>query len=38
VMSEESDDLRWFGVDEQPEDLDLAVRRMVEAAVDGHPM
>jgi 8-oxo-dGTP pyrophosphatase MutT (NUDIX family) len=38
VMSEESDDLRWFGVDDLPEDLDLAVRRMVETAVDGHPM
>jgi 8-oxo-dGTP pyrophosphatase MutT (NUDIX family) len=38
VMSEESDDLRWFGVDELPENLDLAVRRMVESAVEGHPM
>jgi 8-oxo-dGTP pyrophosphatase MutT (NUDIX family) len=38
VMSEESDDLRWFEVDDLPPDLDDAVRRMIDTAVGGHPL
>lgn len=36
VISDESDDLRWFSVDALPPDLDDAVRRMIATAVDGH--
>ena len=33
VMSEESDDLRWFGVDGLPDDLDDSVRALLAAAL-----
>jgi 8-oxo-dGTP pyrophosphatase MutT (NUDIX family) len=35
VMSDESDDLRWFALDDLPPDLDRAVRAMINAAVGG---
>jgi 8-oxo-dGTP pyrophosphatase MutT (NUDIX family) len=35
VMSAESDDLRWFPVDDLPADLDAAVRAMVATALGG---
>jgi 8-oxo-dGTP pyrophosphatase MutT (NUDIX family) len=35
VMSEESDDLRWFALDALPEGLDASVRALIEAANDG---
>ena len=38
VMSDESDDLRWFSIDDLPRGLDDAVRRMIDTAVAGHPM
>jgi 8-oxo-dGTP pyrophosphatase MutT (NUDIX family) len=38
VMSDESDDLRWFGIDALPPGLDDAVRAMISTAVTGHPM
>jgi 8-oxo-dGTP pyrophosphatase MutT (NUDIX family) len=33
VMSEESDDLRWFSLDELPADLDDSVRNLIRAAI-----
>jgi len=33
VISEESDDLRWFGLDELPTDLDDSVRALIAAAI-----
>ena len=38
VMSDESDDLRWFAVDALPEGLDASVRALIEAATDGRVM
>jgi hypothetical protein len=35
VMSDESDDLRWFTLDDLPPDLDQAVRAMIDAASGG---
>lgn len=35
VMSDESDDLRWFGVDALPEPLDPSVRALVGSATAG---
>lgn len=35
VMSEESDDLRWFGVADLPEGLDGSVRALIEDALAG---
>jgi hypothetical protein len=32
VISEESDDLRWFALDALPEDLDASMRSLVAAA------
>jgi len=35
VMSEESDDLRWFRVDALPEALDPSVRALIDTALAG---
>jgi hypothetical protein len=32
VRSEESDDLRWFSLDDLPDDLDDSVARLIAAA------
>jgi 8-oxo-dGTP pyrophosphatase MutT (NUDIX family) len=33
VMSDESDDLRWFGVDSLPDPLDASVRALIDSAL-----
>lgn len=35
VISEESDDLRWFALDALPDGLDASVRALIESATDG---
>lgn len=35
VISDESDDLRWFALDELPADLDDSVRNLIDAALSG---